>query len=74
MIMYLIMILYTTVNGFLYNMYIVLERFQKVYTSEDSNYHYNYVPGNAGKWSGDEGCGSYQQHKYTCNEDTYHIY
>ena len=53
-------------------MYIVLERFQKVYiTSEDSNYHYNYVPGNAGKWSDDEGRGSYQQYKYTCNENTY---
>ena len=31
-----------------------------VYTAEDSYYHYNYIPGNTGEWSDDEGCGSYQ--------------
>ena len=30
-----------------------------VYTIEDLYYHYNYVPGNTGEWSDDEGCGSY---------------
>ena len=44
-----------------------------VYTIEALYSNYNYVPGNTGERSDNEGCDSYQQDKYTCNEDTYDI-